>query len=225
MSAFIQKHSVYVTALLCVVTFSGCKDGDFYEIRDEYGNVADSRTLSAGISTVYQSGVTAYDTPAGWVTGNLNTRFYRGDALYDNPRVSGDDPRRAAKGRFMPVRRAESLPFECRTNLSDALFGRRHRQRGLLVAPDLHYEEKRRLFPQLRSCAARSGDHRRRTGGETFRFVHRGDLRFSRRGEVFADYAFLFRFGLVCRQHRSAGSDRRRPHSAAPCRHGADDGA
>ena len=98
MSAFIQKHSVYVTALLCVVTFSGCKDGDFYEIRDEYGNVADSRTLSAGISTVYQSGVTAYDTPAGWVTGNLNTRFYRGDALYDNPRVSGDDPTQGGKG-------------------------------------------------------------------------------------------------------------------------------
>ena len=98
MSAFIQKHSVYVTALLCVVTFSACKDGDFYEIRDEYGNVADSRTLSAGISTVYQSGVTAYDTPAGWVTGNLNTRFYRGDALYDNPRVSGDDPTQGGKG-------------------------------------------------------------------------------------------------------------------------------
>ena len=98
MSAFIQKHSVYVTALLCVVTFSACKDGEFYEIRDEYGNVADSRTLSAGISTVYQSGVTAYDTPAGWVTGNLNTRFYRGDALYDNPRVSGDDPTQGGKG-------------------------------------------------------------------------------------------------------------------------------
>ena len=107
MSAFIQKHSVYVTALLCVVTFSACKDGDFYEIRDEYGNVADSRTLSAGISTVYQSGVTAYDTPAGWVTGNLNTRFYRGRCT--TIRASAATiPRRAAKGRFTPVRRAEA---------------------------------------------------------------------------------------------------------------------
>lgn len=32
------------------------------------------------------------------MTGNLNTRFYRGDALYDNPRVSGDDPTQGGKG-------------------------------------------------------------------------------------------------------------------------------
>ena len=119
MSAFIQKHSVYVTALLCVVTFSACKDGDFYEIRDEYGNVADSRTLSAGISTVYQSGVTAYDTPAGWVTGNLNTRFYRGGRAV---RQSARQRRRSHAGRQRAALRrfvVRKLPFQCRTNLSD----------------------------------------------------------------------------------------------------------
>ena len=101
-----RKQSVCVTALICVVALSACTDGDYYEILDEYGNVADSRTLSAGKSTVFQSGVSAYDTPADWVTGNLSTRFYQGDALYDNPRVSGDDPRRAARGLCMPAPRA-----------------------------------------------------------------------------------------------------------------------
>ena len=99
MSAFfIRKLSVCVTALACVVALSACTDGDYYEILDEYGNVADPRTLSAGKSTVFQSGVSAYDTPADWVTGNLSTRFYQGDALYDNPRVSGDDPAQGGKG-------------------------------------------------------------------------------------------------------------------------------
>ena len=93
-----RKQSVCVTALICVVALSACTDGDYYEILDEYGNVADSRTLSAGKSTVFQSGVSAYDTPADWVTGNLSTRFYQGDALYDNPRVSGDDPAQGGKG-------------------------------------------------------------------------------------------------------------------------------
>ena len=92
-----RKQSVCVTALICVVALSACTDGDYYEILDEYGNVADSRTLSAGKSTVFQSGVSAYDTPADWVTGNLSTRFYQGDALYDNPRVSGDDPTQGGK--------------------------------------------------------------------------------------------------------------------------------
>ena len=93
-----RKQSVCVTALICVVALSACTDGDYYEILDEYGNGADSRTLSAGKSTVFQSGVSAYDTPADWVTGNLSTRFYQGDALYDNPRVSGDDPAQGGKG-------------------------------------------------------------------------------------------------------------------------------
>ena len=45
-----RKQSVCVTALICVVALSACTDGDYYEILDEYGNVADSRTLSAGKS-------------------------------------------------------------------------------------------------------------------------------------------------------------------------------
>ena len=41
------------------------------------------------------------------MTGNLSTRFYQGDALYDNPRVSGDDPAQGGdRGLCMPAPRA-----------------------------------------------------------------------------------------------------------------------
>ena len=89
---------MHVTALLCAVTFAACKEGEFSPVLDQYGNEANPRTLSAGSATIFGTGVTAYDTPAPWVQGAMATRFYRGDALYDNPRVSGDDPVQGGKG-------------------------------------------------------------------------------------------------------------------------------
>lgn len=48
--------------------------------------------MSAGTSTIFTSTSKAYDTPADWVTGDLESWFLRGDALYDNPRVSDGNP-------------------------------------------------------------------------------------------------------------------------------------
>jgi CxxC motif-containing protein (DUF1111 family) len=68
-------------------------------ILNQYGKVADDAELSAGTATVFLVGKTAYDSPASWVTGDLLTRFYTGDRLYDNPRTSDPfDPRQGGKG-------------------------------------------------------------------------------------------------------------------------------
>lgn len=220
-----RKQSVCVTALICVVALSACTDGDYYEILDEYGNVADPRTLSAGKSTVFQSGVSAYDTPADWVTGQSEHAVLpRRRAV----RQSARQRRRSGAGRQgasvcgLLVRQ---LPLERRKNLSDALLGGRNRQRGILVAPDLHHEKERRILPQLRTRAARSGDHRSRAGRQARRNLFGEDLHVPRRGGILAADADLHDFGVVCRQHRRRGPDRRRADSAAARRHGADDGA
>jgi CxxC motif-containing protein (DUF1111 family) len=55
-------------------------------IKDQYGNPAQAEQLSAGTATVFGVGNSAYDSPAQWVTGDLLTRFYAGDRLYDNNR-------------------------------------------------------------------------------------------------------------------------------------------
>lgn len=88
-----------VIMLFSIMTFVACKDSEEDIILDQYGNQADPASLSAGTSTVFGTDVTAYDSPAKWVTGPLTTRFYRGDALYDNPRTSdNNDPSKGGKG-------------------------------------------------------------------------------------------------------------------------------
>ena len=47
--------------------------------------------LSAGYSTIFSSSPDAYDTNADWVTGELLTRFNRGDGLYDGSRGTGSN--------------------------------------------------------------------------------------------------------------------------------------
>lgn len=77
-----------------IILLSACSDQDDIIIYDQYGNPATAAQLSAGTSTVFNIGSSAYDTPASWVTGDLLTRFYAGDALYDNNRgtESGKGP-------------------------------------------------------------------------------------------------------------------------------------
>jgi len=53
------------------------------------GEIAKPEELSAGISTIFSTVSGAYDTNADWVTGELLTRFNRGDGLYDNSRGVG----------------------------------------------------------------------------------------------------------------------------------------
>ncbi len=77
--------------LLILVLFNACvKEDD--DILTPGGNVASPDALSAGISTIFTATSKAYDTPADWVTGELATQFLRGDALYDNPRVTDGNP-------------------------------------------------------------------------------------------------------------------------------------
>jgi CxxC motif-containing protein (DUF1111 family) len=81
-----------------MAVFTSCeKDMDI--ILNQYGKVADDAELSAGTATVFATGKTAYDSPAAWVTGDLLTRFYSGDRLYDDPRTGDQsDPAKGGKG-------------------------------------------------------------------------------------------------------------------------------
>ena len=97
-SHLLTKRILHVAVLLSTVTCIACDKQEESPILNQYGDAADPAELSAGSSTIFATGVTAYDTPADWVQGNLSTRFYQGDALYDNPRVSGDDPNQGGKG-------------------------------------------------------------------------------------------------------------------------------
>lgn len=86
-------------AALSFAAFTACSDNDDDIIYKPNGKVADLAELSAGTSTVFMSGVRAYDTPADWVKGDLVTRFNLGDQLYDDPRTSDqNDPNKGGLG-------------------------------------------------------------------------------------------------------------------------------
>jgi CxxC motif-containing protein (DUF1111 family) len=107
-----------IKVFLCVVLFAACTANDGEDdIFDQYGNIADPASLSAGTSTVFETGITAYDTPAKWVTDELLTRFYHGDALYDRPRSSDSDPALGGKGPLY----AGSSCGSCHTNAGRTL--------------------------------------------------------------------------------------------------------
>ncbi len=89
---------INMCVLLMAVFISSCEKEE-ESIFNDPRRIADAATLSAGSATVYAIGVTAYDTPAPWVTGSLETRFLRGDKLYDDPRTSNQaDPLQGGKG-------------------------------------------------------------------------------------------------------------------------------
>lgn len=84
---------------LFIMTFVACEDNDEGIIYKPNGKIAHPGELSAGISTVFMSGIRAYDTPATWVKGDLLTRFNLGDQLYDDPRTTDqDDPVKGGLG-------------------------------------------------------------------------------------------------------------------------------
>lgn len=75
-----------------VLLFTACQKNEDEDILTPGGRVAYPEELSAGSSTIFSSSSRSYDTPADWVTGDLLTLFYKGDALYDDPRVSDGNP-------------------------------------------------------------------------------------------------------------------------------------
>ncbi len=87
-----------ILVICCLPIFTAC-DKDQEIILNQYSKVADDAELSAGSATIFATGKTAYDSPSEWVTGDLLTRFYAGDRLYDNPRTSDQtDPIKGGKG-------------------------------------------------------------------------------------------------------------------------------
>ncbi len=91
------KYSVVMC--LSITALSACSDNDDEIVYKPNGKVADPKELSAGTSTVFMSGIRAYDTPATWVKGDLSTRFNLGDQLYDDPRTTDqDDPTKGGLG-------------------------------------------------------------------------------------------------------------------------------
>ena len=46
--------------------------------------------LSAGTSTIFMNSSKSYDSPADWISGEYNSRFNRGDKLYDDIRTSSN---------------------------------------------------------------------------------------------------------------------------------------
>ncbi len=89
-----------VFLFLAGLFFQACQKEDEHVILTAGGRVALPAELSAGNSTIFSSTSKAFDTPANWVTGSLMDLFLKGDALYDNPRVSGDN---ATSGGLGPV--------------------------------------------------------------------------------------------------------------------------
>ncbi|MDR2953954.1 MAG: thiol oxidoreductase [Prevotella sp.] len=82
-----------------ITAFAACSDNDDDIIYKPNGKVAHPDELSAGTSTVFMSGIRAYDTPASWVKGDMLTRFNLGDQLYDDPRTTDqDDPIKGGLG-------------------------------------------------------------------------------------------------------------------------------
>ena len=86
------KWSKYLLLALICLMFFACVQNRCDDIKTPGGHVASPEELSAGTSTIFTSSSKAYDTPADWVTGDLAGFFLRGDALYDNPRVTDGNP-------------------------------------------------------------------------------------------------------------------------------------
>ncbi len=74
-------------SVLAGVLCASCEKGlDDTLIRKPNGTVAKEEELSAGYSTIFSTGPDAYDMAAEWVTGELSSRFNRGNSLYDTSR-------------------------------------------------------------------------------------------------------------------------------------------
>lgn len=89
---FIFRQRRVIIKWLCIVasiTLASClRDPSEGQIINTLtGEVARYEELSAGNSTVFIASSIAYDTNADWVTGDLYTRFNKGDLLYDDHRI------------------------------------------------------------------------------------------------------------------------------------------
>ncbi len=84
----VRKYFLKLLAVIFSVFLFSCTQEEDDLILKPNRKPALPEELSAGTSTIFATGTTAYDTPAAWVTGSLLQRFYNGDKLYDDPRSS-----------------------------------------------------------------------------------------------------------------------------------------
>ena len=79
-------------ALLTAGSFclSSCDEADDQIVVQDL-EIPDGYALSAGTSTVFFNSAVAYDQPAKWVSGTYDTRFNRGDKLYDNVKSTNEN--------------------------------------------------------------------------------------------------------------------------------------
>ena len=83
-------RNIKILSLLCCIPFLfSCEKDDEIDMDDVY--VPNGYALSAGTSTIFTTSTFAFDTNADWVKGVYNTRFNRGDKLYDDVRTSSNN--------------------------------------------------------------------------------------------------------------------------------------
>lgn len=89
---FVRYKVLYGLCIFALLnSATSCEDGlDDTEIRKPNGKLAKQEELSAGVSTLFNSGPKAYDQAASWVTGEYDIRFNLGDNLYDRSRGTGE---------------------------------------------------------------------------------------------------------------------------------------
>ena len=75
---------------IAILTLTACEPTNIAEnevINTFTGEIAKYDELSAGTATIFSTTKFAYDTEAPWVTGDLYSRFLKGDLLYDDRRI------------------------------------------------------------------------------------------------------------------------------------------
>lgn len=82
-----MKQNLLYVLLITGLLSTACEDGlDDTQIKKPNGSLAKQEELSAGYSTIFSTGPDAYDMSSEWVTGEINSRFNKGNNLYDNSR-------------------------------------------------------------------------------------------------------------------------------------------
>ena len=84
--------------LLFSLLFMSCDDKEDLDADDM--DIPYGYALSAGTSTNFLNSSIAFDNPADWVTGKMETRFNTGDRLYDNVKTTNEN---GAGGGLGPV--------------------------------------------------------------------------------------------------------------------------
>lgn len=81
-----NKYLILLT--FSAVLFTACEDDTGIDVVDI--TIPEGYALSAGTSTIFVNSSYAYDSPADWLSGTYDTRFIRGDRLYDDIRTSSN---------------------------------------------------------------------------------------------------------------------------------------